>query len=145
MRIQKNLIAFIKKRDTVQAATYLFFSLLVTVFEMVLGWLLLLRLPERILIVNTVSLCIGAVIHYLLTTRFSFRKPYSVTSAIVYAGSFAFGLFLQNAVIFALYHHLLDGLDEGFQYIFSKILSMLVALIVTYLIRAWSHKKHSKQ
>ena len=126
-------------REYIRIGSYLLFSLAVTVIEMVIGWLLLQWLDDRILIVNTIALTIGAVIHYLLTTRFSFKKPYTLSSMGVYAASHILGLIIQNAVIFALYHHLLDGLNEGLQYVLSKILSMLASLIITYIIRAKAH------
>jgi len=126
-------------REYLRLSSYLFFSLVVTLIEMVIGWLLLQCMEDRILIVNTIALTIGAVIHYLLTTRFSFRKPYTLSSIGVYAASHVLGLIIQNAIIFALYHHLLDGLSEGLQYVLSKILSMLAALIITYFIRAKAH------
>lgn len=130
--------------DMRQILTYLFFSLVVSGLEMFLGWLILMQIPERILIANTIALAIGAIMHYLLTTLYSFRAKVTVANAGVYAVSFLFALLLQNSIIFALYHHLLDGLSEAVQYTLSKVLSMLAALVITYLIRAWAHRKFPK-
>ncbi len=133
------IIKLLKKNK--QLIAYLVCSLVTTLGEMILGWLILLRLPERILTANTVSLLIGAVAHYFLTSKYAFAVKQTVLTAGVYACTFLLGLAIQDAAIFVLYHKLLTNLPEMSQFVLSKVISMALALAATYAIRAFVNAK----
>ena len=124
-----------------QLIVYVLCSLVTTAGEMLIGWLILKLLPERIVVANTVSLILGGFVHYHLTTRYVFRMKHTVVSAAAYAATFCLGLVLQDVAVYLLYHKLLDALGEGMQYLLSKLLSMLLNLVVTYFLRDWINRR----
>ena len=64
-----------------QLIVYLLCSLVTTLGEMLLGWVILKLLPERIVVANTVSLILGGFMHYHLTTRYAFRMKHTAVGA----------------------------------------------------------------
>lgn len=128
-------------RKNRQLIVYLFCSFVTSLGEMGLGWLILKALPERILIANTVSLIVGALVHYYLVTKYAFRVRHSIVRAGAYAGTFLLGLLIQDAVVLLMYRFLLEHLPEGWQYVLSKTASMAAALVITYIMRDWLNRK----
>lgn len=118
-----------------QLIAYLLCSLVTTAGEMLLGWLILGALPERILVANTISLSLGGVAHWYLVTKYAYRVKHTVIGAGLYAATFFLGLFIQNLSVAILYNFVLEHLSEGAQYLVSKLISMALALAVTYLTR----------
>lgn len=124
-----------------QPIVYLLCSLVTTLGEMLLGWVILKLLPERIVVANTVSLILGGFVHYHLTTRYAFRMKHTAVGAAAYAATFCLGLVVQDVAVYLLYHKLLDALGEGLQYLLSKLISMLLNLVVTYFLRDWINRR----
>lgn len=124
-----------------QPIVYLLCSLVTTLGEMLLGWLILGWLPEKIVLANTVSLILGGFAHYHLTTRHAFRMKHTVVGAAAYAATFCLGLAVQDAAVYVLYHKLLSALGEGMQYLLSKLISMLLNLVLTYFLRDWMNRR----
>lgn len=123
-----------------QLIAYLLCSLVTTAAEMLLGWMILSALPGRILVANTLSLTVGGAAHWYMTTKYAFRARHTVVGAGLYAATFLLGLFIQNLAVSILYKRLLDPLPEGAQYLVSKLVSMALALAVTYLMRDYIHR-----
>lgn len=124
-----------------QLIAYLICSLITTLGEMLLGWLILNWLPERIVTANTIPLVLGAVAHYYLTSKYAFALKHTAHTIGVYVATFLLGLAIQDAAIFVLYHRLLSSLPEISQYLLSKVISMALALAATYVIRAFLNAK----
>lgn len=124
-----------------QPIVYLLCSLVTTLAEMLLGWLILNWLPERIVVANTVSLILGGFVHYHLTTRYAFRVKHTVVGAAAYTATFCLGLAVQDVAVYLLYHKLLYALGEGVQYLLSKLISMLLNLVITYFLRDWMNRR----
>lgn len=127
-----------------QLVVYLVCSLITTLGEMAIGWAILRVLPDRIVIANTIALVLGAFAHYFLVNKYAFRVRHTIIRAGVYAGTFLVGLLIQNTVVLLMYRYLLESLSDGWQYLLSKIGSMAVALILTYIMRDWMNEKINK-
>ncbi|MBN1891363.1 MAG: GtrA family protein [Clostridiales bacterium] len=118
-----------------QIIIYLLCSVIAALVESGIGWLLLQVLTFHIVVINTMAIITGAVIHYFLTSIFVFKVKKNVASVIVYVISFGFGILLQNAVIWLLYDVLLKSESQGIRYAVSKALSLAIPFFIVYYVR----------
>lgn len=120
---------------------YLLCSLITALIEMGIGWNLLKILPD-IVITNTVAILISSIIHYLITLKFAFRRKHTMASAMIYVGTFIFGILLQDFVIAVFYNYILANAGELIRYTISKIVSLAIPFIVLYLLRKFLYEKY---
>ena len=66
-----------------------------------------------------------------------------MTSAIIYVGTFIFGIFLQDFVIALFYNYILADVDAFIRYVVSKLMSLGIPFIVLYLLRSFLYKKYN--
>ena len=82
---------------------YLLFSVLVTLVDAALSWLLSMRLEVRLPVANTIGVVVGQVIHYALSSGQVFNMEYGGVGAVIYFSTFLLGLVAANAIITAVW------------------------------------------
>ena len=115
---------------------YIICSISSSVVESCIGWLLLQYIIDNIILINTVAIVIGAIIHYILTLRFVFKNRNNLESMVVYGVTFGLGILLQNAVIWLFYDVLLANITEILRFFFSKACSLLIPFYAIYYVRS---------
>lgn len=134
------MIKLLKKYE--ELLIYLLCSIITALIEIGIGWNLINILPD-IVITNTIAIIISSIIHYFITLKFAFRKKHTMTSAIIYVGTFIFGIFLQDFVIALFYNYILADVDAFIRYVVSKLMSLGIPFIVLYLLRSFLYKKYN--
>ena len=120
---------------------YLCCSVVAALFEIVLGWLLLKHLLSQIVVVNTITIIMGAILHYFLTLLFVFEKENSYKNILIYAISFVLGIFIQDGIIWLFYNEILTRNNEMIRYSVSKGLSLVIPFFGLYYIRSILYEK----
>lgn len=123
---------------------YLACSIFTALIEMGIGWNLLQILPN-IVVTNTIAILISSIIHYFITLKFVFGQKNSMGNVIIYVGTFVFGILLQDLVIAICYNYILVDVEEFLRYAFSKIVSLALPFVVTYLLRSFLYKKYNSK
>ncbi len=111
------------------------------ILEMAMGWFLLRLFPDRIVVTNTFSVVVSAVVHYLLTLALVFRLKKNYKSAVVYVLTFLLGIVLQNAIIWMFYEHLLENTPLVVRYFTSKVFSLSIPFVFLYYLRSKLNSK----
>ena len=124
---------------------YAICSVFSALFESIIGWTLLNFFDKKIIIVNTISIILGAVLHYFLTLIIVFKIKNNYQSLLAYIGTLFIGLFLQNFVIWLFYEHLLYDFSEVSKFVISKGLSLVIPFIFMYFIRNEINEKLKKK
>lgn len=130
-----------KYRDII---VYLLCSIFTALIEMGIGWNLLQILPD-IVVTNTIAIIISAIIHYFITLKFVFRQKNNIGNVIIYVGTFIFGILLQDFVIAIFYNYILADVGEFIRYATSKLVSLALPFVVTYLLRSFLYKKYNDE
>ena len=124
--------------------TYLLCSIFTALIEMGIGWNLLQIIPN-IILTNTLAILISSVIHYFITLKFVFGQKNSIGNATIYVGTFVFGIILQDFVIAICYNYILADIEEFIRYATSKVVSLVLPFVVTYLLRCFLYKKYNSK
>lgn len=115
---------------------YLFCSIFTAFLEWVWGWVLLgWGITDSIIIVNTITIFIGALVHYFITMSMVFEKKNNIKSFAVYLISFCLGLLMQNFMIWLFYDEILKHANEWMKYSISKGMSLVVPFFLLYFVR----------
>lgn len=114
---------------------YLWYSILVTVLDVIIVWILYRPLHINIVISNTAGVIAGFLVHYLLASKTVFELEYGVIGFIIYLGTFLFGLALANGLIFVGERYLFRTMSIDMNFLFSKGLSISVPFFALYYLR----------
>ncbi len=128
-----------------QVFLYLLCSVIAALVESGIGWIFLRIFPFHIVIINTMAIVFGAVIHYFLTSIFVFKIKKNAASVLVYVLSFGIGVILQNGVIWLFYDFLLESRSQGVRYAVSKALSLAIPFFVVYFIRKKLNERFARK
>lgn len=120
--------------------TYIFFSCVTAVIELVIGLFFLNVFDFSEVAANTCGIIIGSVVHYICVTKKSFRSDVSIGSAVVYLITFFLGMALQNFVVWLVFGRLENLFNENIVYTIAKGISLAVSFVVLYQIRKLSYK-----
>jgi hypothetical protein len=120
---------------------YFVISVAVAIIEVIIGWRLILIVPDKIILTNTITVIVSAVLHYFLTLTIVFKKKNTYKSLLVYIGTFFVGIILQDSVIWLFYTVLLTMLSDFWQYLVSKAFSLGIPFFAIYYMRSYLYKK----
>lgn len=123
---------------------YLMCSILTALIEIGIGWNLINILPN-IVVTNTIAIIISSIIHYFITLKFVFRKKHTMISAIIYIGTFIFGIILQDFVIAVFYNYILADAGAFIRYAISKIISLAIPFVIIYMLRSFLYTKYDSE
>lgn len=119
---------------------YLWYSILVTLLDVVIVWILFRPLHLNIVLSNTVGVIAGFLVHYLLASKSVFNLEYGVIGFIIYLGTFLFGLVLANGLIYVGERYLFRTMPIDINFLFSKGLSIFVPFFALYYLRKFSYE-----
>ena len=114
---------------------YLYYSILVTILDVAVVWLLYRYFNINIVISNTVGVVAGFLLHYILASKSVFNSEYGILGFIIYLGTFLFGLAMANGLIYLGKYYLFCSLSVNINFLFSKGLSIVAPFFVLYYLR----------
>lgn len=114
---------------------YLIFSVIVTVVDVAVVYLLKTFTDLDIVTSNTIGVVLGFIIHYLLSSNAVFDSKYGIKGFAIYLGTFIFGLFLADLIIWIFYHIFRSGFG------ISKGMSIVLPFFVLYYMRKTLYDK----
>lgn len=120
-----------------QIIVYGLCSAFTCVLETIIGYILKNYVGIELIIANSASILIGAIIHYLLVTNKAFKLSISLWNCFVYIITFVLGFVLQNIVMKVSYDSILYILPELYRYTISKFASVVVPFFFVYYVRKY--------
>lgn len=115
--------------------SYLAFSVMCAGIETAIGLLVLNFLCSSALVSNIIATLIGSVVHYLCVTKKSFDANVSLSTFLVYAGTFVLGLIVQNIVVWLVNGMLIDLCGKNYAFILAKGFSLVISFFLLYGVR----------
>lgn len=114
---------------------YLLYSILVTIIDTVVVWVMYRGMGIHVVVSNTTGVIIGFVIHYLLSSKAVFDTELGVQGFLIYLGTFLMGLGLADLLIYTGEKLLFTGLEDNLSFLLSKGLSIVVPFFFLYFLR----------
>jgi putative flippase GtrA len=114
---------------------YLLYSLVVTIFDVAIVWVLYRLFHINILIANTVGVFSGFIGHYLLASKSVFNTDYGVLGLIIYFSTFLVGLAMADVLIYLGKYYLFKSIQIDINFFLSKGLSIVVPFFSLYYMR----------
>lgn len=114
---------------------YLYCSILVTILDVVIVWILYRPFHRNIVIANTSGVIAGFLVHYLLASKSVFNLAYGAIGFIIYLGTFLFGLVLSDVLIYVGEYSLFKSMPSDISFLFSKGFSIVVPFFALYYLR----------
>ncbi len=114
---------------------YLFYSIIVTIVDISIVWVLHGIFLINIVVANTIGVILGSVLHYLLSSKSVFSFEYGLSGFAIYFITFLFGLILADVLIYWGNIYIFDTLTDNLNFLFSKGLSVIVPFFCLYYLR----------
>ncbi len=115
--------------------TYFSHSVLSTVVDTAIVWILLRYEKVDITWANTAGVVAGFILGFFLDVKRTFRTRYSLPAFAVYFGTFLLGLVLANVLITATYNAAIGFLPQAWAFLIGKGVSVAVPFFAMYLVR----------
>lgn len=125
--------------------TYFSHSVLSTLLDVVIVWLLLNYAQMDITWANTCGVVAGFVLGFLLDVKRTFNKEYTPLTFMVYFGTFLLGLALADVLITVTYGALEGYLPRAWSFLISKGVSVVVPFFFLYGVRKFAYQKIRKK
>lgn len=116
-------------------------SILVTILDVFIYWMLLRYTGISIVGANTAGVVSGFIVHYALSSKAVFKTNYSSRGFIVYLLTFLLGLALADWLIYASYHYLFIYLGPNGRQLASKAVSIVLPFFALYYLRKYIYDK----
>ena len=114
---------------------YLAYSIIVTVLDIAIVWILYRGLSVEIVAANTTGVVSGFIVHYLLSTKTVFQTEFGMKGFIIYLGTFCIGLVLADWLIYAGEHYMFMTFHSNLNFLFSKGISIVIPFFFLYYFR----------
>jgi putative flippase GtrA len=114
---------------------YLLYSILVTLLDIAIAWILYRPIHMNILIANTAGVVAGFIVHYLLASKTEFDTEYGVSGFTIYLGTFVLGLAMADGLIYLGRYYLFSALQIDISFFLSKGLSIVIPFFSLYYLR----------
>lgn len=115
--------------------SYFSHSVLSTLLDVVLVWLLMNRAGVPLVAANTIGVVAGFLLGFLLDVKSTFRTAYSLLSFLVYFGTFLLGLALADGLIALAYRLTEDLFSPKVSFLLSKGVSIVLPFFALYFVR----------
>lgn len=125
--------------------TYLFHSVLSTLLDVAIVWLLLNYARMDITWANTCGVVAGFILGFLLDVKRTFSKDYTPLTFAVYFGTFLLGLVFADVLITVTYGALDGRLPRGWSFLISKGVSVVIPFFFLYFVRKFAYAKIRKK
>lgn len=116
---------------------YLFYSIVVTIIDVIAVWLLMKLFKVPLVYANTIGVILGFVIHYFLASKSVFDTSYGILGFAVYLGTFIFGIAFANYLIYVCYHYIFYFLSANLNFLLSKGVSIALPFFIQYYVRKY--------
>lgn len=130
-----NILVLYLPKKIPQLLLYLCYSIIVTMIDISIVWVLHKIFNINIVAANTVGVLSGTVLHYLLSIKSVFNFDYGVSGFSIYFITFLFGLSLADALIYIGDSYLFNILTDNLNFLLSKSLSVVVPFFCLYYLR----------
>lgn len=120
---------------------YGFNSLLVTILDVFIYWMLLRYTGISIVGANTIGVVSGFIVHYGLSSKKVFKTNYSTRGFIVYLLTFLLGLALADWLVYISFHYLFLYLGPNGRQLASKVVSIVIPFFALYYLRKYIYEK----
>lgn len=120
--------------------TYLSHSILSTILDSVIVWMLFQHMDVSLTVANTAGVVAGFVLGFFLDVKRTFRSHYTTAAFAVYFGTFLAGLLLANALIKGTYAVVDPYLPEVWSFLISKGVSVAVPFFAMYFVRKYAYR-----
>ena len=124
---------------------YLFYSVIATVVDSALVWMLVRNDLTGLVAANTIGVVAGLVVHYALSLKSVFRAEHGTGSFLVYFATFLGGLALANGLIYWSYEYAFVALGENARLIASKGVSIVIPFFILYYVRKYLFARLQKK
>lgn len=114
---------------------YLINSCIVTVLDVVIVWILFSVFHMEIVHANTIGVVAGFLADYLLSAMFVFETARKKGGFSVYFGTFLFGLFLADWLIYIGNTVLFTDFSKQWNFLLSKGISIVLPFFILYFLR----------
>lgn len=125
----------IKEISRTPMLRYFLYSVVVTVLDTVIVWVLYRVLHLNLVTSNSIGVITGFLVHYVLSSKSVFQEEYGITGFVIYFSTFLFGLAFADGLIYIGEHYLFDSLSNNLSFLMSKGLSILIPFFLLYFIR----------
>lgn len=115
--------------------TYFIYSVLSTIFDTFVVWLLFYVLNFDLIIANTCGIISGFFLQYFLSIKNVFKTSYGFLSFFVYLCTSVLGLFIANFIITNSYAFCIKYIPEWFAFLLCKALSIIFPFFIMYYLR----------
>lgn len=129
------MIESVRRITNLNILKYLMCSIFTMLLETIIGLIIIIIVDLDVVFINSISIMLGATVHYLLISKKVFHNKIEIYTVIKYILSFIIGLFLQNLVLSVFYGHILVMYNDNIRFIVSKVMSVGISFVVTYFIR----------
>ena len=133
--MKRFILKIYKKFESI--INYLFFSVLATILDVAVVWVLFHAFSVSLAVSNTAGVIAGFILDYILSSRLVFRAKYGVAEFLVYLVTFVLGLFLANFLITSFYDLLLPVAPEWLAFFGSKGVSIVLPFFALYFARKY--------
>jgi putative flippase GtrA len=130
-----NIIVLYLRKKIPPLLLYLCFSIIVTVVDISIVWILHRIFSINIIAANTIGVVSGAILHYLLSIKSVFNFDHGISGFIIYFITFLFGLLLADVIIYIGNSYLFNTLTDNFNFLFSKCFSIVIPFFFLYYLR----------
>lgn len=130
--------AILKKYNSI--LKYLFYSIIVTVVDFFVMWVLTNSFNMSLVYANTIAVIIGFILHYILASKSVFNTEYGIKGFTVYILTFILGLSCADFIIYVSYNYVFCLMENSIRLLFSKGASIILPFFVMYFIRKGTYK-----
>jgi putative flippase GtrA len=111
------------------------YSVIATVLDVLIVIVSIKIFNVHLIYANTLGVIAGFIVHYMLSSKSVFHIEYGAVGFLVYVSTFLFGIVLADAIIYLSYEHIFYFLEDGFNFIISKSLSIALPFFIMYFMR----------
>lgn len=128
-----------------QIIVYGLCSVFTCVLETVVGYILKNSVGLGLILANSISIVVGALVHYLLVSYKAFRKKVNFWNLFAYVLTFILGFLLQTLVMKLCYEYVFSILSELYRYTGSKFISVALPFFFVYFVRKYLYTVADKK
>lgn len=127
--------------------TYAGFSVIATIIDASVVWVLKHQCGLPITSANTVGVTVGFLVHYLMASKRVFDQRYGLSGFIIYLSTFIIGLCLSDLIIWLSYDIVFRGQVSTGNFLISKGIAAFIPFLFLYYLRAllYGHLRQKTQ
>lgn len=121
--------------------TYGLYSVLVTLIDIGIVWILNKKLHINLVLANTIGVVAGSIIQYFSVIGNVFDQKVEARSFLIFFGTFLIGLFLADLTIYISDMILVNHFSDTGTFILAKGMSIVLPFFIMYGLRKFAYSK----